>query len=155
MHRFYSIGCLLLKIILRSSKFQDEQQHCLHDLTLLKISKDYLENLGDEIILWPAFGSKTDGTSFRQSCWRLSRHPKIWLCPIMWIRAMFKKSEERRKDGNVDDLFITFFGPVKAASRTMIASWIRSVLKDTEIHAPPRSIRSAVASRGWLDDLPI
>ena len=98
---------------------------------------------------------KTDRASFRQSGWRLSRHPKIWLCSITWIRAMLKKSEERRKEGNVDALFITIFGPVKAASRTLIASWIRSVQKDAGIHAPPGSIRSAIASRGWLDDLPI
>ena len=39
----------------------------IHDLTLLKISKDYLKNLGNEIIMWPTFGSKTDRSSFKQS----------------------------------------------------------------------------------------
>ncbi|KMQ87296.1 reverse transcriptase-7 [Lasius niger] len=32
----------------------------IQDLTLLKISKNFLTNLGDTIILWPVFGSKTD-----------------------------------------------------------------------------------------------
>ncbi|XP_072751200.1 uncharacterized protein [Anoplolepis gracilipes] len=55
----------------------------IHDLTLLRISKNFLTNLGDEIILWPAFGLKTDREHFRQSGWKLSKHPNIWLCPIM------------------------------------------------------------------------
>lgn len=32
----------------------------IHDLTLLKISKNFITNLRDQIILWTAFGSKTD-----------------------------------------------------------------------------------------------
>lgn len=39
----------------------------IQDLTLLKISKNFLTNLGDTIILWPVFGSKTDRGHFRQS----------------------------------------------------------------------------------------
>ena len=73
----------------------------IHDLTLLKISKDYLENLGNEIIMWPTFGSKTDRSSFRQSGWKISKHPNIWLCPITWERVILKRSEERRRDSNV------------------------------------------------------
>ena len=127
----------------------------IHDLTLLKISKDYLENLGNEIIMWPTFGSKTDRSSFRQSGWKISRHPNIWLCPITWVRAMLKRSEERRRESNVNALFITIHGDVKPASRTVIANWIRSVLKEAGIDSSPGSIRSAVASRSWLDDLPV
>ncbi|XP_033212269.1 uncharacterized protein LOC117169871 [Belonocnema kinseyi] len=126
-----------------------------HDLTLLRMSKDYLENREDDIVMWPTFGSKTDRVSFRQSGWRISKHPNIWLCPITWIRTKLKRAQERRKDFNVDALFITIYGDVKPASRTVIPNWIRSVLKKAGIDASPGSIRSGIASRSWLDDLPV
>ncbi|XP_046612853.1 uncharacterized protein LOC124301607 [Neodiprion virginianus] len=127
----------------------------IHDLTLLKISKNFITNLGNEIILWPDFGSKTDRGSFRQSGWKLSRHPNIWLCPVTWLRALLKKSEDRRATEGLDQVFITVTGPVKPASTSVIGGWIRSVLKAAGIDASPGSIRSAVASRGWLDNIPI
>ena len=127
----------------------------VHDLTLLKILRDFLVNLGDEIILWTVFGSKRDRASFRQSGWKLSRHPDIWLCPVTWIRAMLKRSEERRKKEDIVALFITVVGTVRAASKTIIAGWVRSARKDADIDASPGSIRSAVGSRGWLDDLSV
>lgn len=70
------------------------------------------------------------------------------------IITLLKKSEERRNGTDLDDLFITVSGSVKASSRTIIAGWIRSVLRDAGIEGPPGSIRSAVASRGWLDNIP-
>ncbi|XP_011311747.1 uncharacterized protein [Fopius arisanus] len=60
----------------------------IHDLTLLKVSNDYLSYLGDEMILWPAFGSKTDRNRLRQSGWGLSTRPNIRLCPVTLIKAM-------------------------------------------------------------------
>lgn len=68
---------------------------------------------------------------------------------------MLKLSEKRRAAQNLDSLFITVTGPAKAASTTIIAGWIRSVLEDANIDASPGSIRAAVASRGWLDDRPV
>ncbi|CAG5102904.1 Protein of unknown function [Cotesia congregata] len=127
----------------------------VHDLTLLKISKESLDNLGNEIILWPSFGSKTDRAEFRQSGWRLSKHENIRICPVTWVRALIKLSEKRRSSQNLEELFITVTGPVKPASRTIIAGWIRSVLKEANIDASPGSVRAAVAFRGWLDNLPI
>lgn len=127
----------------------------VHDLTLLKISKDHLTNLGQEIILWPSFGSKTDRASFRQSGWKLSKHENIRVCPVTWIRALLKLSEKRRKGQNWDELFITVTGPVKPASKTVIAGWVRSALTEAGIDASPGSVRAAVASRGWVDNLPV
>ncbi|XP_074109619.1 uncharacterized protein LOC141534266 [Cotesia typhae] len=127
----------------------------IHDLTLLRISKEHLTNLGEEITLWPAFGSKTDRASFRQSGWRLSKNSNIRICPVTWTRAWIKLSERRREGSNLDELFITLVGPVKAASQTVISGWIRSVLEDAGIDASPGSIRAAVASRGWIDDMPV
>lgn len=72
----------------------------IHDLTLLKTSKKFLTNSGDEIILWPTFGSKTDRSNFRQSGWKLSRHVNTWLCPITWIRLLLKESEKEKNRKN-------------------------------------------------------
>lgn len=127
----------------------------IHDLTLLKISKNLLVNRGEEIVFWPAFESKTDRATFRQSGWKLTKHPIIWVCPIVWIRVLLKKSEERRIGRGLDELFITVTGQVKPASRTIISGWIRSVLKEAGIDASPGSVRAAVASKGWLENLPV
>ncbi|CAH0731537.1 unnamed protein product, partial [Brenthis ino] len=54
----------------------------VHDITLLRISRDnYLDN-GQNIYLIPAFGSKTDRHDCRQSAWKLSKHPDKNICPI-------------------------------------------------------------------------
>ncbi|XP_066596619.1 uncharacterized protein [Prorops nasuta] len=127
----------------------------ISDMTLLKISKDFLINLGNEIIMWPSYGSKTDRPNFRQSGWKLSRHQNIWICPITWLRVLLKKSEERRLGSNIEELFITVTGTVKAATKTIIAGWIKSALKDAGIEASPGSVRAAVASKSWIEDVPI
>jgi len=127
----------------------------IHDLTLLKTSKDYFIPSENQIILWPVFGSKTDRATFRQSGWKFQKHPNKLLCPIYMIKTMLEKTKERRLKCKSDALFISILGPIKAASKTMIAGWIRSVLKDAGIDASPGSVRSAVASRGWLDNLPL
>ncbi|CAH0723183.1 unnamed protein product, partial [Brenthis ino] len=46
-------------------------------------------------------------------------------------------------------------GPAKAASRTVIAGWVKSVLSNAGVDATPGSVRSAVVSRGWLDSEPL
>lgn len=127
----------------------------IHDLTLLKISENYFQNSKNEIILWPVFGSKTDRSSFRQSGWKLCKHSNKWLCPVTLIKKLISISQERRKDSNSDFLFISVTGIPKVATKTIIAGWIRSVLKEAKIDASPGSIRSAVASRSWLDDIPL
>ncbi|KOB79390.1 Neuropeptide receptor A33 [Operophtera brumata] len=43
----------------------------------------------------------------------------------------------------------------KAASRTVIASWVKSALAEAGIIASPGSIRSAVASKNWADNVPV
>ncbi|XP_044578964.1 uncharacterized protein LOC123261437 [Cotesia glomerata] len=127
----------------------------IHDLTLLRISKEHVTNLGKEIILWPAFRPKTDRASFRKSGWRLSKNSNIRICPVTWTRTWIELSEKRREGSNLEELFITLTGPVRAASQTVISGWIRSVLKDAGIDASPGSIRAAVAFRGWIDDMPV
>ncbi|KAH9633511.1 hypothetical protein HF086_013188, partial [Spodoptera exigua] len=67
-----------------------------------------------------------------------------------------KISEARRSpDRQVRSLFVSITGVLRPASKTMIAGWVRSAFKLAKIDASPGSIRSAVASRRWLDNRPV
>ncbi|CAH0729978.1 unnamed protein product, partial [Brenthis ino] len=115
----------------------------VHDLTLLRISKDnYLDN-GQNIYLIPAFSSKTDRHDCRQSAWKLSKHPDKNICPVSLVRCLIEKTKQRRSDiRDLDNLFITISNKVKFASRTVIGNWVRAVLKDSGIDASPGSCRT-------------
>lgn len=128
----------------------------IHDLTLLENSPENLIFTEDEISLWPKFGSKTDSKTHRQSGWLLRKHPDHRVCPVRHINNLIETSQSRRSaDTTVTSLFISVLGKLKPASRTMIAGWIRSIFKDANLDAPPGSIRSAVASRSWLENRPV
>ncbi|KAH9628804.1 hypothetical protein HF086_004964, partial [Spodoptera exigua] len=69
---------------------------------------------------------------------------------------LVKISEARRSlDRQVRSLFVSITGVLRPASKTMIAGWVRSAFKLAKIDASPGSIRSAVASRRWLDNRPV
>lgn len=128
----------------------------IHDLTLLRISKESLIESDDNITLWPSFGSKTDSSTRRQSGWCLTAHSEERICPVKHIKLLITLSEPRRSTSQkLNDLFISVTGTVKPASKANIAGWIRSIFKEAGIDAPPGSVRSAVASKGWLDNRPI
>lgn len=128
----------------------------VHDLTLLKISKDSFLDDGDNIYLIPAFGSKTDTHHYRQSAWKLSKHNDKNICPVTLVRLLIEKTATKRSEvNNLNNLFITVVSNTKAASRTVIGNWVRTVLRDSGIDASPGSCRSAVASLNWLDNQPI
>ncbi|XP_048000895.1 uncharacterized protein LOC125237763 [Leguminivora glycinivorella] len=126
----------------------------IHDLTLLKVSETQYRDLGDVIQIWPSFGSKTDRGQRRQSGWELRRHISEGICPVTWLRRYVEMSQERRS-ASLSNLFVSIRGRERPASRTLIGGWVRSVLKDAGIDAPPGSCRSAVASLGWLQERPI
>lgn len=127
----------------------------LHDLTLLRISKPHFSDNGQEIILWPVFGAKTDNGSRRQSGWKLLVNEDSNLCPVTWVRLLIQATQNRRTKNEVNHLFISIKGIPKPASRTLIGGWVRSVLKDAGIDASPGSCRSAVASLAWLENRPV
>lgn len=128
----------------------------LHDLTLLDISDQAIILTEDTVTFWPKFGSKTDRVSHRQSGWHLKKHQDESICPVTHVNKFIKMSESRRKQSRqVSSLFISIVGKVRPASKTMIAGWVRSAFKLAKIDASPGSIRSAVASRGWLDNRPV
>lgn len=112
----------------------------VHDLTLLTIDTDNLVDEGNAIVLWPKFGSKTDNVNYRQSGWRLREHPLKILNIIYWIRKIIILSQPRRQDSNLKDLFITARGEPKPASRTVLGGWVKSLLRDAGIEAPPKKI---------------
>lgn len=127
----------------------------IHDLTLLNIAKGNLLEEPDKITLWPIFGSKTDSSTHRQSGWTLIKHPDEHICPVHHIKELLRLSIERRAQNNTMNLFISITGIVKPASRTNIANWIKTIFREVNIDAPPGRIRSAVASRGWLENRPV
>uniref|UniRef100_A0A6V7LMI7 Uncharacterized protein n=1 Tax=Bracon brevicornis TaxID=1563983 RepID=A0A6V7LMI7_9HYME len=69
------------------------------------------------------------------------------------LKTLICESAFWRVEGNLQQLFITVWGLLKAASKTVIAGWIRSTPKKAGTDVSSGSIRSAVASGGWLDKL--
>lgn len=121
----------------------------VHDLTLLKISSDYMQCSEDNssVILWPSFGSKTDSVQHTQSGWLLKKNEKRNIDVTYWIKRLITLSQTRRSAReNLDNLFITTLGTVKAASKSVISGWITNCLKEAGVNASPGSIRAAVAS---------
>lgn len=127
----------------------------VHDLTLLRCDPEHLIDEGHFIIMWPAFGSKTDSAIHRQSGWKVTQHPEKNLNIVYWIRRLLVISQERRNEGKFLELFITPRRQCKPASRTIIGGWIKSVLREAGIEATPGSVRSAVSSLNWLENYPI
>lgn len=125
----------------------------IHDLTLLSVSADRCQISDQYITLWPHFGSKTDSLTHRQSGWKLLSNPNIKsLDPVFLIKMLIRLGSDRRTSASTDRLFVTACGVPKAASRTTIANWVKSIFKEVGIDAAPGSVRSAVASRSWLDN---
>ncbi|CAH0725475.1 unnamed protein product, partial [Brenthis ino] len=54
----------------------------VHDLTLLRISPQHLEDNYTDMTLWPVFGSKTDTAEHQQSGWKLNVHEDQRICPL-------------------------------------------------------------------------
>lgn len=121
-------------------------------LTLLDIGPDFFERKDDHVILWPRFGSKTDSATHRQVGWRLSNDGPEKLNPVPWILKLVSISQKRRQaKPNLNSLFITTRGKVNAASRSVIAGWIRTLFRQANIEDSPGSFRAAVNSDMWLN----
>lgn len=128
----------------------------IHDLTLLMIDKDHCYRSNSAVVLWPIFGSKTDTSDHRQSGWQLlSNKDNRNLDPVYWIGRTIDLLDSRRSGANLHNLFVSVRGPQKPASKTVISGWIRTLFKDAGIKASPGSIRSAVASKNWVDNFPM
>lgn len=128
----------------------------VHDLTLLKVSAENCIVNSDNITLWPAFGSKTDSVTHRQSGWRLlANTDNRALDPVYWISRLIVLSKTRRLAAKSDSLFLSTIGEPKPASRTVIGGWVKRLLQEVGIEASPGSFRSAVASKNWTQHLPL
>lgn len=124
----------------------------VHDLTLLRIDAEHFQDNGDNIILHPVFGSKTDNYVHRQSSWKFSETSEKDVCPVWWLRKLTEVSLSRRQDTDRKELFISTLGKVRPASRTVIGGWVKTLLKEAGIEATPGSTRSAAASLNWLEN---
>lgn len=128
----------------------------IHDLTLLAVDSEHLTVDNDGVTLWPVFGSKTDSCNYRQSGWRLLPNSECKnLDSVFWVNRTVRLLESRRASVNSNCLFLNIRGPAKAASRTVIAGWVKTLLTEAGIIATPGSVRSAVASKNWADNLPL
>lgn len=128
----------------------------VHDLTLLRISSEHYYATDDYIVMKPVFGSKTDSCNFKQSDWKLiANKDNKALCPVHWVRRMILLSERRRHLAKSDSLFVSLTGPPKAATRAMIGGWVKKLLQEAGINATPGSVRSAVASKSWVENFQI
>ncbi|CAB3221129.1 unnamed protein product [Arctia plantaginis] len=128
----------------------------VHDLTLLAVDSTHLSESNDCLILWPLFGSKTDRINYRQSGWKLiTNTTNKNVDPVFWIKHCITILKEKRQQGGLVNLFINLGGKTKVASRTVIASWVKSLLLQAGIDAPAGSLRSAVASKSWLNNCPL
>lgn len=128
----------------------------VHDLTLLATDSQHYSEENDSLILWPIFGSKTDTATYRQSGWRL--HSNIEsknLDPVFWVKLCKTLLQERRQQSGIPNLFLNIRGPPKAASRTLIAGWVKSLLIEAGVITTPGSLRSAVASKRWENNCPL
>ncbi|CAH1645624.1 unnamed protein product [Spodoptera littoralis] len=128
----------------------------IHDLTLLSISAENCIISERSVTFWPMFGPKTDGTRGRQSGWLLHKSDNRTFDLVSWVRSLIDVTSVRRKsqDGLLN-LFITTRGKVKAASRAVIAGWLKTSFNDIGVNCTPRSIRSAVASYDYARDTPL
>lgn len=125
----------------------------IHDLTLLRVDPNHCIKSDDSIIFWPEFGSKTDSSDYRQSGFKFIRNPdNVNLDPLYWIDKTILSLKDRRESANCFNLFITVRSIAKAASRTVIAGWVKTLFKEAGITATPGSVRSAVASKSWLNN---
>ncbi|KOB68892.1 putative reverse transcriptase-7 [Operophtera brumata] len=124
----------------------------VHDLTLLHIDADHFQDNGDNIIMHPVFGSKTDNYVHRQSSWKLKENQEKNVCPVRWLRKLIDVSSSRRHNSDLSELFISTLGKVRPASRTVIGGWIKTLLRDAGVEATPGSTRSASASLNWLEN---
>lgn len=120
----------------------------MHDLTLLRIDPDFLEQSEEEIIFWPQYGSKTDKSKFIQSGWKLLKNKQQLWDTIHWFKQYMEISCQRRQANNqsIPYLFITTRGKTGPASRSVIAGWVKTALLSAGIEAGPGSTRSAVAT---------
>lgn len=128
----------------------------VHDLTLLKINDASMQVNEDSIHFWPEFGSKTDKPSYRQSGWKLLKHPDKQFDPIFWTLKLLEITSQRRKaNEGTDTLFISTRGRVGPASRAAIAGWIKTAFVGAKIDYSPGSIRSAVSSSRFINEMPL
>lgn len=128
----------------------------IHDLTLLYVDSEHCQVSDSSITFWPKFGSKTDNVNSRQSGWHLTCSGDPALSLVKWIRCLIDVQAQRRKARkDLNNLFISSRGEVKAASRAVIANWIKVPFKDLGIDCGPGSIRSAVASNDYQHNVPL
>nr|CAI5858847.1 unnamed protein product [Callosobruchus analis] len=126
----------------------------VHDLTLLSVEKGHYQRLGNCVVLWPKFGSKTDKAACRQTGWKVRENSEPSIDILYWLDRLIMVSKKRRGTReSLDCLFISTRGKVRPASRAMIAGWVKTALRELGIETGAGSVRSAVGSARFYADL--
>lgn len=128
----------------------------IHDLTLITVDPDHCIRSDDDIVFWPQFGSKTDSFDYRQSGLKFLKNNECQkLDPLYWIEKTITALQQRRDTSKCCNLFMTIRGIPKPASRTVIAGWVKTLFNEAGITGTPGSVRSAVASKCWINNHPL
>lgn len=138
---FYEVSRHLALLLLLTSGRR------VHDLTLLRVNSSALQLSQDSVTFWPAFGSKTDPSSFQQSGWHISSSTLniLWDIPH-WVGLFIPLRAVRCGNLPLDDLFISSYGKVRPASRCVIPGWVKKALTAAGIPCSAGSMRSAINS---------
>lgn len=122
----------------------------IHDLTLLHTDNQHFVDNTDSITLHPAFGSKTDSSSYQQSSWTFLAAPEKSIDAVYWLRTLVNMTQGTR--GNITNLFLATRSPTRPATAAMIGGWIKRLLADAGIQTSAGSCRSAVSSLNWVEN---
>ena len=73
---------------------------------------------------------------------------------MKWTKHLIELSRRRREAcPELTSLFLTTRGRVKSASRATIAGWINTIFSKIGLHVSPGSIRSAVGSFNFQNEI--
>ncbi|KOB73863.1 putative reverse transcriptase-7 [Operophtera brumata] len=129
-------ACMKFRDDVLSSCYCARDVGYLHDLTLRSVSEVKIHPLA------LIYESKTDSELHIQSGWKLfSNAGNPNLDPVLWVKRLLSIRKVRRDTANIGSLFVTARGTAKAASKTVIAGWVKSVFREAGVDATPGSVR--------------
>jgi Phage integrase family len=147
LHKLYPLSRHLAMLMLLFSGRR------VHDLSLLHVGNNAINFANDQVSLQPRFGSKTDRFNKLQSPMLFSSGEKQMLDVPALLRIYLDLTQPLR--GSCLSLFLSPQDPTQPASIQKLRSWIKSLLAECGINAPPGSTRSAVATAGILDGMTV
>ena len=113
------------------------------DLTLLRVTPQYLQLSADSAVFQPAFGAKQDRPGHQNPILVLRSYTDKALCPVTTLREYLTRTRYGNRDVS---LFLTTTPPFRKAAKATIKRWIIMLLRAAGVQASPGSTRAAAAS---------